>query len=70
MNLFRISLFVILTKIFQEPSVKGTLRYQKISFFTTSALSQLYYLGYAIIYISLPFFPYEKAQRIDESPGS
>jgi len=39
MNLLRISLFVIFTKIFQKPSVKGTLRYQKINFFTTSALS-------------------------------
>jgi len=45
MNLLGISLFVILTKIFQKPLVKGTLRYQKINFFTTSALSQLHYLG-------------------------
>ncbi len=32
-------LFVIFTKIFRKPSVKGTLRYRKINFFTTSALS-------------------------------
>ena len=40
MNLLGISLLVIFTKIFQKPSVKGTLRYQKINFFTTSALSR------------------------------
>jgi hypothetical protein len=45
MNLLGISLFVILTEIFPKPSVKGALRYQKINFFTTSALSQLHYLG-------------------------
>ncbi|MFH1704287.1 MAG: hypothetical protein ABIB41_12840 [Nitrospirota bacterium] len=44
-NLLGISLFVIFTKIFRNPSVKGTLRYQKINFFTTSALSQLHDLG-------------------------
>ena len=36
-NLLKISLLVIFTKIFRKPSVKGTLRYQKINFFTTSA---------------------------------
>jgi len=41
MNLLGISLFVIVIKIFREPSVKGTLRYQKINFFTTSALFSL-----------------------------
>ena len=41
-NLWGISLFVMFTKIFRNPSVKGTLRYQKIIFFTTSALSQLH----------------------------
>ncbi len=39
MNLLKISLFVIFTKIFREPSVKGKLRYRKINFFTTSTLS-------------------------------
>jgi hypothetical protein len=38
MNLLGISLLVISIKIFQKPSVKGTLRYRKINFFTTSAL--------------------------------
>jgi general secretion pathway protein K len=38
-RLLKISLFVISNKIFQKPSVKGTLRYQKINFLTTSALS-------------------------------
>ncbi|MDH5768483.1 MAG: LPS assembly lipoprotein LptE [Nitrospirota bacterium] len=33
----KVFLFVILTKKLQKPSVKGTLRYQKINFFTTSA---------------------------------
>jgi hypothetical protein len=32
---------VLSNKIFQKPSVKGTLRYQKINSFTTSALSRL-----------------------------
>jgi hypothetical protein len=36
-NLLKISLLVLLNKIFRKPSVKGTLRYQKINFFTTSA---------------------------------
>ena len=39
MNLLGISLSVIFTKMFPKPSVKGTLRYRKINFFTTSALS-------------------------------
>jgi len=39
MILLGISLFVIFTKIFPKPSVKGTLRYQKINFFITSVLS-------------------------------
>jgi hypothetical protein len=34
MNLLEISLLVLLTKIFQIPSVRGPLRYQKINFFT------------------------------------
>jgi hypothetical protein len=38
MNLFKTSLFVKFTKIFLKPSVKGTLRYRKIKFLTTSAL--------------------------------
>jgi hypothetical protein len=38
MNSLRISLFVIFTKIFHEPFVKGKSRYRKINFFTTSAL--------------------------------
>jgi hypothetical protein len=38
MNLLRISLFVIFTKIFREPFVKGKSRYRKINFLTTSAL--------------------------------
>ncbi len=42
-DLLGISLFVIFIKIFHEPLVRGTLRYQKINFFTTSALSQIYY---------------------------
>jgi hypothetical protein len=37
MNLLKTSLLVIADKIFQKPSVKGTLRYRKINFFTTSA---------------------------------
>jgi hypothetical protein len=41
MNLLKISLMVLSNKIFQKPSVKGTLRYQKINSFTTSALSRL-----------------------------
>ena len=36
--LLKISLFVIFNKIFHKPSVKGTPRYRKIIFFTTSAL--------------------------------
>jgi hypothetical protein len=43
-RLLKISLLVISTKIFQKPSVKGTLRDQKINFFTTSASSQLHNL--------------------------
>jgi hypothetical protein len=39
MNLLGISLSVISSKIFPEPSVKGESRYRKINFFTTSALS-------------------------------
>jgi len=38
-RLLKLSLFVIFTKIFHKPSVKGTLRYQKINFLTTSASS-------------------------------
>jgi hypothetical protein len=38
MNLLKISLFIIFTKIFREPFVKGKSRYRKINFFTTSAL--------------------------------
>jgi hypothetical protein len=34
----------IFIKIFLKPSVKGTLRYRKIKFLTTSALFQLHYL--------------------------
>ena len=40
-NLLKIFLFVIFNKIFPVPSLKGALWYQKINFFTTSALSQL-----------------------------
>jgi len=45
MNLLGMSLFVIVIKIFPKPSVKDVLRYQKINFFTTSTLSQLYNFG-------------------------
>jgi hypothetical protein len=45
MNLLNLFLFVLFTKIFPMPSVKGRLRYRKINFFTTSALFQLHYLG-------------------------
>jgi hypothetical protein len=38
-RLLKLSIFVIFNKIFQKPSVKGTLRYQKINFSTTSASS-------------------------------
>jgi hypothetical protein len=38
-SLLRISLFVISTKVFRKSSVIGTLRYQKINFFTTPAFS-------------------------------
>jgi len=38
-DLLGISLYVIFTKIFPEPSVKSESRYRKINFFTTSALS-------------------------------
>ena len=41
MILLIISLFVLVIKIFQMSSVKGTLRYRKINFFTTSALFKL-----------------------------
>jgi hypothetical protein len=43
-NLLGTSLFAMLTKIFRKPSVKGTLRYQKINFFTASAFSIMNYL--------------------------
>ena len=45
MILLKISLFVLVIKIFQMSSVKGTLRYRKINFFTTSALFKLQVLG-------------------------
>jgi len=45
MNLLGISFFVIFTKISLEPFVKGKSGYRKINFLTTSALSQLHYLG-------------------------
>src|SRR4030042_6980537 len=48
MHLFKIFLFVILTKIFRKPSVKGKSRYRKINFFTTSALFD------CIIWVNLP----------------
>jgi len=38
MNSLRLFLFVLFIKIFAVPLVKGTLRYRKINFFTTSAL--------------------------------
>jgi len=38
MNLLRIFLFVIITKIFHNPFVKSESRNRKINFFTTSAL--------------------------------
>ncbi len=38
MNLSKLFLFVLLIKIFAIPLVKGTVRYRKINFFTTSAL--------------------------------
>jgi hypothetical protein len=38
MSLWGVSLFDLATKIFQKLSVKGTLKYQKINFLTTSAL--------------------------------
>jgi hypothetical protein len=49
-------LFIISTKIFQLPFVKGTLRYRKINFFTTSALSQLRYLvfGHKVRFFVIP----------------
>jgi hypothetical protein len=37
-NLLKIFFMVLFMKIFQKPSVKGTLRYRKINFLTTSAL--------------------------------
>jgi len=37
-DLLGVSLLVIFIKIFRKPSVKGTLKYRKINFFTTSAL--------------------------------
>jgi hypothetical protein len=40
-------------KLFQKPSVKGTLRYRKINFFTTSASSQLHYLGEQALEIAI-----------------
>ena len=36
MILLKISLFVIVVKTISEPSIKGTLRYQKINFLTIS----------------------------------
>jgi hypothetical protein len=41
MDLLKTSLLAIFTKIFLKPLVKGTLRYRKIKFLTTSALFQL-----------------------------
>jgi hypothetical protein len=41
MNLLKISLFVIFAKIYHKSSIKSTLRYRKINFFTTSALFRL-----------------------------
>jgi hypothetical protein len=38
MNLLRIFLFVIFTKMFRKPFVKDKSRYRKINFFTTSVL--------------------------------
>jgi hypothetical protein len=43
MDLLKISLLVIPTKIFLKPSVRGALRYQKINFLTTSASSNSYF---------------------------
>jgi len=43
--LFKISLSVLVIKIFQISSVKGTLRYREINFFTTSALFKLHFSG-------------------------
>ncbi len=39
MNLLKLFLSVIFTKIFRKSSVRGTLGYQKINFFTPSASS-------------------------------
>ncbi len=44
-KILKASFFVISTKIYLKPSVKGTLMYRKINFFTTSALYQLLFLG-------------------------
>jgi hypothetical protein len=46
MMILKISQYVLVIKIFQISSVKGTLRYRKRNFFTTSALFQLQFLGY------------------------
>jgi len=45
MNLLKISLLVILIRIFREPFVKGKSRYLKINFFTTSTLFGLHQFG-------------------------
>jgi len=45
MILLKISLFVLVIKIFQMSSVNGLLRYRKIIFSTTSALFKLRFLG-------------------------
>jgi hypothetical protein len=40
-RLLKKSLFVVTTKIFEVPFVKGKSRYRKINFFTTSALLKI-----------------------------
>jgi hypothetical protein len=51
-KLLKISLFVFLNEIFQKPSVRGILRYQKINFFTTSTLFGLNKIT------GIPVFPF------------
>ena len=46
-----VSLIVFFIKIYQKPSVKGTLRYRKINFLTTSALFQLHYFGLKSLFV-------------------
>jgi len=55
-NLLGISLLVISIKIFLKPSVKGTLRYRKINFFTTSALGKYIFRVNIFLFSYIPCF--------------